>query len=68
MAKKSVKTTAKKHKLRLACISCDREDGDGVPAVPEGWLEVEAINLGTRGPADWWTHLGYCPDCAKDLF
>ena len=65
MAKKTAKK-ATKPRLRLACISCDREDGDGLAAVPAGWREVAAIDLDTRGPSDWWTHLGYCPDCAKN--
>ena len=50
--------------IRLACISCDRVDCDGVSEVPADWDDVGEAESG--GESEWWTHLGYCPDCKGD--
>lgn len=46
--------------IRLACIDCDREDFDGIDEIPENWSYVDAVDA---GECEWWTHLGWCPDC-----
>ena len=64
-------------KIRLGCIHCDRNDFDGVDALPEDWedidevlsydeatREVAADDL-TRSVFDWQTHLGACPECQQ---
>ena len=62
--------------IRLACFLCDREDCDGVDAVPANWEDVERVQSlaeachtvhfldHTRSVMAWWTHLGTCPECA----
>ena len=52
-----------KNAIRLACVKCDREDYDGIDAIPEDWDEVGPIVYETQDPHCWWTHLGWCPDC-----
>ena len=62
-------------KIRLGCIHCDRNDFDGVDALPEDWEDIAevlsydeatrevAIDDQTRSVLDWQTHLGVCPEC-----
>ena len=65
--------------IRLACVDCDRDDCDGVAEIPAGWVDVsevsslaEALTTYEEGDGeppegysvlDWYTHLGWCPDC-----
>lgn len=51
--------------IRLACSLCDRDDCDGVSAIPEGWEDVCEDTV-PDFVMKWWTHLGTCPDCAKE--
>ena len=60
---KTRKKPAKEQCIRLACVNCDRTDGDGVEEIPKDWAEVDPIPAKIRGPSDWWTHLGWCPEC-----
>lgn len=62
----------KTEKIRLACMCCDTDDGDGTfesieEAVAAGW-EEGIQNVGPSGldSGDWWDHLGYCPKCKDD--
>ena len=64
--------------IRLACTQCDREDCDGIDRIPEDWKYVDEVQTyeeacaevapedTSRSATDWWTHLGTCPDCAKE--
>ena len=65
--------------IRLACMNCDRDDYDFISsaklarAVAGGWKHVDRVQSfqdacsevapGDDGVFDWWTHLGWCPDC-----
>lgn len=69
-------------KIRLACMVCDREDFDGISAqqlkaaIRGGWKHVGRVQSyrescsTTEKPgysvSDWWTHLGWCPDCVTE--
>ena len=73
------KRTAVKRRppIRLACVSCDRDDHDGVWRLPKGWTEIqkwqtlsESMKEVTEGDSsrsvfDWHTHTGYCPECQQ---
>ena len=48
--------------MRLACITCDRTDADGVDTPPTGWIDVAQL-WGPTTESIWWTHLGTCPEC-----
>lgn len=61
--------------VRLACISCDTDEFDGIDSIPDDWVfvtrvqsyeesleEIAADDL-TRSPCEWYTHVGTCPDC-----
>lgn len=64
--------------VRLACVSCDRDDFDEI--TPAELRRAEAIgwqvtsqqqtlreSRSEAGPLGvWWTHLGTCPDCAAE--
>ena len=53
--------------IRLACQLCDTQEADGVSEIPAGWDEVWAFSdkeLASRDVGEWWTHLGYCPECS----
>ena len=62
-------------KIRLACMFCDRDDCDGVDAIPAAWFavdEVQSYEQSIRDAEltstdvsvfDWYTHLGVCPEC-----
>ena len=64
-------------KIRLACMFCDREDFDGVDAVPADWFSVDEAQTyeasvrtidmnhsdNRESVLDWFTHLGVCPEC-----
>ena len=53
--------------IRLACYECDRDDCDGIDAIPAGWRDVEADSTladWRLGDGAWWTHVGLCPECA----
>lgn len=64
-------------KIRLACMFCERDDFDGVDAVPADWLSVEEVQSyeaslrvidfyqqgNQESVLDWFTHLGVCPEC-----
>jgi hypothetical protein len=68
-------------KIRLACMNCDRNDFDGITeqqlaeAIEHGWQDVteeqsyeNSIKERPSGDdrmLDWWTHLGWCPDCGE---
>jgi hypothetical protein len=47
--------------IRLACMSCDRDDCDGIDEIPEDWHDVSEWDEETVGC--WWTHMGDCPEC-----
>jgi hypothetical protein len=69
-------------KIRLACMVCNLEDFDGInagglrQAIRDGWKCVERVQSYRESCStmeqpgysvlDWWTHLGWCPDCAPD--
>lgn len=50
--------------IRLACMTCDRDDFDPTTiaaAVAADWLDIdEAVRL---QESQWWTHLGVCIEC-----
>ena len=62
-------------KIRLGCSHCDREDFDGVDALPSDWTDIQnvrsfeeatrevAFDDLSRSVFDWHTHLGTCPEC-----
>ena len=63
--------------IRLACVSCDRDDYDGVWRLPKGWTGIKkwqtlsesmkevAETDSSRSVFDWHTHTGYCPECQQ---
>lgn len=67
--------------IRLACRDCDREDQDLISAAGlrrakgDGWTSIEKVRTyrqslreSKSSPlTEWWTHLGYCPECAAIL-
>ena len=65
-------------RIRLGCHRCDREDFDGVDALPSDWgdiHEIQSYDEATReisfgeltsSPLDWQTHLGTCPECQSE--
>lgn len=64
-------------KIRLACMFCDREDFDGVSALPSDWFAVDEVQSYEKSiqeaellcrdvsVLDWFTHLGVCPECQR---
>ena len=62
-------------KIRLGCMSCDREDFDGIDQLPPDWTDIDEVRSfaeatrevefddHSRSVLDWQTHLGTCPDC-----
>jgi hypothetical protein len=56
--------------IRLGCLKCDRDDYDPttiIKALADGWdIDGPSIEALPEDP-DWWTHLGMCPDCKKEL-
>ena len=76
-AKKSTKRKRKRSMYRLACVSCDREDYDGISYIPKTWRDVQryqtlAASLEevadgdhSRSAFDWFTHMGQCPECQQ---
>lgn len=52
----------KSEPIRMACYSCDTTEADGVRVIPDGWSSV----MDARPSDEWWTHLGYCPQCQND--
>lgn len=64
-------------KIRLACMFCDRNDFDGVSALPSDWFAVDEVQTyeesireadlsdTTVSVLDWYTHLGVCPECQE---
>lgn len=63
--------------IRLACASCERDDCDGIYAIPPNWTEVQfvqtlkqskaeipLVDSERRSLTEWYTHLGVCPECA----
>lgn len=63
-------------KIRLACMFCDRNDYDGVSALPPDWFSVDEVQTyeeslreaelsDTERILDWYTHLGVCPECQQ---
>lgn len=83
MAKRSSKTskqsaaTKREPPFRLACVSCDRDDYDGVYRLPQNWTDIQKVQSlaeskepveegdSTRSLFDWHTHEGYCPECQQ---
>lgn len=60
--------TTNQESIRLACWGCERKDGDGkttLGAIDEGWLVIEWAPTSGEDLEEWWTHLGWCPECAK---
>jgi hypothetical protein len=64
--------------IRLACLLCDRDDGDGLECLPTDWMDIDEVqsyedavevsaDLGDRS-LDWWTHLGVCPACQETRY
>ena len=52
--------------IRLACVDCDTTEADGVFTLPSGWTQIEDMTCQEPDcDSDWWTHLGYCPECSK---
>jgi hypothetical protein len=54
--------------LRLACICCDRVDGDGITmreALKAGWQGITELVVVFQED-DWWDHLGECLDCYRE--
>jgi hypothetical protein len=63
--------------IRLGCISCDREDFDGIDFLPDNWDDIDKVqsyeeSIHEVDPDDpdgdvtfWQTHIGTCPDCLK---
>lgn len=63
--------------VRLACVGCDIEDYDGITpeelsnivaigawsGVDEVQSYAESIFSGPGSCGEWWTHLGWCPEC-----
>lgn len=52
--------------IRLACMSCDREDYDMTTmqkAEDHGWQDIYKASV--LSESGWWTHLGYCPECQE---
>lgn len=53
--------------IRLACQGCDTESADGVDAIPAGWVDVIEERQSVVDLIEaWWTHIGTCPDCARE--
>lgn len=64
-------------RIRLGCISCSREDYDGIDELPDDWIDVDELQSfeqsfrhGRAGHGDvsivfWETHLGVCPECQR---
>lgn len=61
-------------KIRLGCMFCDRNDFDGVDAIPAAWFSVDEIqsyeaSIKAAGANEdhcaWYTHLGVCPECQE---
>ena len=63
-------------KIRLACMFCDRNDYDGVNALPPDWFSVDEVRtyeeslreaelIDPERVLDWYTHLGVCPECQQ---
>lgn len=53
--------------IRLACMGCDRDDFDGTSikdARAAGWRkDIVEVTSSPFYDGEWWTHLGYCPEC-----
>lgn len=76
-AKQPLAATKREPPFRLACVSCDRDDYDGVYRLPQNWTEIQKVQSLTeskepveefdsaRSLFDWHTHTGYCPECQK---
>ncbi len=70
--------TKQNGRIRLACLTCDREDFDGVDVLPDDWEDIDefqsyeasiapvAIDDPDGDVTAWYTHLGVCPDCQMD--
>jgi hypothetical protein len=66
-----------KNPIRLACLECDTQEGDGIREIPATWkevIEIQSLEAAlAEVPADdkqrsimeWYTHLGLCPACQK---
>ena len=68
-------------RIRLGCISCLRDDFDGIDVLPNDWEDIDEVqsyedSLREVLPDDpggdvmfWETHLGVCPECqnARDV-
>ena len=57
--------------IRLGCLFCDRNDCDGIDAIPASWFSVEEVQaldaslLEADDVSSWQTHLGVCPECQE---
>ena len=63
--------------IRLGCLSCSRDDHDGIDSIPLDWSDVEQVQSYAESIADvapddpvasvldWQTHLGTCPECQR---
>ena len=76
-AKQPSAATKREPPFRLACVSCDRDDYDGVYRLPQTWTGIQKVQSlaeskepveedeSNRSLFDWHTHTGYCPECQK---
>ena len=65
--------------IRLACEYCDTEECAHIEVIPIGWADIREIQFygksleeiraddKNRTMLEWFTHLGVCPECQKDL-
>ena len=59
--------------IRLGCLFCDRNDCDGIDAIPASWFSVEEVQelkasfkeADYEDATGWQTHLGVCPECQE---
>ena len=62
-------------RIRLGCISCRRDDFDGIDKLPDDWEDIDEVqsyedSIREVHPGDhdadimfWETHMGVCPQC-----
>lgn len=62
-----------KKPVRLACVDCDTDAGDGITlaeAKSQGWTEVYyvgRVRIKEDDDSRWWTHLGSCRECTAKV-
>lgn len=65
-------------RIRLGCLFCDRNDFDGVDAIPADWYAVDQVQSYEDSYAEafekadpvfeWQTHIGVCPNCETSQY